>query len=116
MKNRYRFLRKSYAMHRMAQAIERAIEARTGKEKERAARWAAAWGLLCGIRTSRVRLRASDVKAQPDEPARRASEQITIPPQSTVQTGTEGGTGQEDGAAMLPHWLAGPGADSGSQA
>jgi hypothetical protein len=61
MKSRYPFLRKSYAMHRMAKAIERAIEGQTSGEKERAARWAAAWGLLCGIKTSGVRLRDSEV-------------------------------------------------------
>jgi hypothetical protein len=64
MKNRYPFLRKSYAMHRMAKAIERAIEGKTSGEKERAARWAAAWGLLCGIKTSGVRLRDSELGYQ----------------------------------------------------
>ncbi len=61
MKNRYQFMLKSYAMDRMAKAIERAIEASTIIEKERAARWAAAWGLLCDIRTKRVRLKESDL-------------------------------------------------------
>lgn len=57
MKTRYPFMLKSYAMDRMARALERAIEASTITEKERAARWAAAWGLLCDIRTTRVRLK-----------------------------------------------------------
>lgn len=57
MKTRYPFMLKSYAMERMARALERAIEAKTISEKERAARWAAAWGLLCDIRTTRVRLK-----------------------------------------------------------
>jgi hypothetical protein len=35
MKNRYRFLKKSYAMQRMGVAIERAITAPTIREKER---------------------------------------------------------------------------------
>ena len=61
MRNRYRFLRKSYAMTRMAASIERAIEAGTIKEKESAARWAAAWGLLCGIKTRPVNLRRSEI-------------------------------------------------------
>ena len=61
MRTRHVFLRKSYAMHRMALAIERAIQGATSKEKERAARWAAAWGLLCGIKTPAVRLRRNDV-------------------------------------------------------
>lgn len=62
MRSRYRFLRKSYAMDRMARAIERAIGGQTGKEQERAMRWAAAWGLLCGIKTASVRLRRSEVE------------------------------------------------------
>ena len=40
---------KSYAMRRMSMAIERAIAARSAREKERAARWAAAWGRILGI-------------------------------------------------------------------
>ena len=61
MKNKYRFVRKSYAMSRMARAIERAIEATTIRDKDRAARWAAAWGLLCGVHTKRVKLRRNDL-------------------------------------------------------
>ena len=61
MRHRYRFVRKSYAMTRMAAAIERAIEATTIKEKDRAARWAAAWGLLCGIKTRPVYLKRSEI-------------------------------------------------------
>lgn len=45
----------------MTLAIERAIERPTVKEKERAARWAAAWGLLCGIQTLGVNLKACDI-------------------------------------------------------
>lgn len=44
-------------------ALERAIKRPTRKEKEHAARWAAAWGLLCGIRTEGVRLKAGDVQS-----------------------------------------------------
>lgn len=40
---------KSYAMRRMSIAIERAIAAGSARDKERAARWAAAWGLVLGI-------------------------------------------------------------------
>lgn len=61
-------------MHRMAQAIERAVAARTDKEKERAARWVGAWGLLCGISTSKVRLRNSGIERFPDRRPGRASE------------------------------------------
>jgi hypothetical protein len=49
-------------MRRMTLAIERAIKRPTRKEKERAARWAAAWGLLCGIRTEGVKLKAGDIQ------------------------------------------------------
>jgi hypothetical protein len=67
----------------MARAIERAVEARTSKEKERAARWVAAWGLLCGIRTSSVRLRNSDVGRGIDRTRdrdRQSSDPIEFPP------------------------------------
>ncbi len=97
MKTRHRFLRKSYAMHRMALAIERAIVARTGKEKERAARWAAAWGLLCGINTRRVRLRPSEVKPHP-EALGQAVEQITIPPLPSMNMENRGGIFETDTA------------------
>ncbi|WP_219933206.1 hypothetical protein [Massilia glaciei] len=49
MRLRYPFEKKSYAMRRMAKAIERAISEEAPERKERAARWAAAWGLHCGI-------------------------------------------------------------------
>lgn len=49
-------------MRRMTLAIERAIKLPTSKEKERAARWAAAWGLLCGIQTRGVKLKACDIQ------------------------------------------------------
>jgi hypothetical protein len=63
MKKLDRYARKSYAMCRMTLAIERAIKRPTRKEKERAARWAAAWGLLCGIRTEGVNLKACDIQS-----------------------------------------------------
>jgi hypothetical protein len=75
MRKRYRFLRKSYAMNRMASAIERAIQAPTAKEKERAARWAAAWGLLSGIKNLPVKLRRSEVEHWADGETWRPSEQ-----------------------------------------
>jgi hypothetical protein len=78
MKNRDRSLRKSYAMERMASAIDRAIGGSTGKEKERAARWAAAWGLLCGIRTEGVKLRRNDIRQDLEEGGRCPSDQIEI--------------------------------------
>jgi hypothetical protein len=74
MKNQSRLLRKSYAMQRMAEAIERAVVARTDKEKERAARWVGAWGLLCGINTATVRLRDSDIERPPERRQHRAAE------------------------------------------
>jgi hypothetical protein len=82
MKKPDRSLRKSYAMERMAAAIDRAIGDRTGKEKERAARWAAAWGLLCGIRTEGVRLRRDDIRNECDEWACSPSGQIETLAQS----------------------------------
>jgi hypothetical protein len=62
MKKLERYAKKSYAMRRMTLAIERAIKRPTRNEKERAARWAAAWGLLCGIRTEGVNLKTCDVQ------------------------------------------------------
>lgn len=79
MKKRYRFVRKSYAMQRMAAAIERAIEAKSGRESDRALRWVAAWGLLCGIKTDNVRLRGSAVAPEPETTARLPSDQIEVP-------------------------------------
>ena len=49
--------RKSYAMQRMAEAIGRAIRSESPQEQERARRWAAAWGVVSGIRSSGIRLR-----------------------------------------------------------
>jgi hypothetical protein len=49
--------RKSYSRKRMAQAIERAMAADSAAEQEKAKRWAAAWGLLGGIRSPGVHLR-----------------------------------------------------------
>lgn len=63
--------RKAYGMERMIAAIERAILSDTNAAKERAARWAAAWGLLSGIRTPGVRLRRS-VLADQGRPERRS--------------------------------------------
>jgi hypothetical protein len=57
MKQRIRKERKTYAMLRMVEAIGRAIDSPTALEQERAARWAAAWGVVGGIRTRGVRLR-----------------------------------------------------------
>ena len=50
---------KSYAMLRMSEAIERAIDAISSADKARAARWAAAWGAASGIGSPAVRLRRS---------------------------------------------------------
>jgi hypothetical protein len=59
MKQRIRQEKKSYAMQRMVEAIGRAIVADSTIEKDRAARWAAAWGTLGGIRSPGVRLRSN---------------------------------------------------------
>ncbi len=53
--------KKSYALTRMAQAISRAIDAPGDADKQRAARWAAAWGVVAGIRSKGIRLRRSCV-------------------------------------------------------
>lgn len=74
-----RIQRKSYAMQRMARALERAVRTATVKDKERAARWAAAWGMLCGIKSSAVRLRRAEVSAEASNSLRRSSDQIEIP-------------------------------------
>ena len=79
MKNSYQFVRKSYAMQRMAESIERAIRATTSVEKERAARWAAAWGVLCGIMMSTVNVRRSSVDIHELSKTRRASDHIDHP-------------------------------------
>jgi hypothetical protein len=76
-----RILKKSYAMQRMACAIDRAVRAAGAKEKERAARWVAAWGMLCGIRSESIRLRRSEVADSTDERVRLPSDQIEIPPE-----------------------------------
>ncbi|MES2015845.1 MAG: hypothetical protein V4484_05055 [Pseudomonadota bacterium] len=49
--------RKRYAMWRMAEALARAIRASRPADKIQAARWAAAWGVVSGIRSPGVRLR-----------------------------------------------------------
>lgn len=51
--------KKAYALMRMARAIGRAVDAASNAEKDRAARWAAAWGVLAGIRSRGIRLRRS---------------------------------------------------------
>jgi hypothetical protein len=57
MDHRIRREKKAYAMRRMAAAIARAVEAGSALEQARAARWAAAWGALGGIRSPGIRLR-----------------------------------------------------------
>jgi len=59
MKRQVKYERKTYAMLRMAEAIGRAIASDHPAEKNRAARWAAAWGVISGIRSPGVRLRRS---------------------------------------------------------
>lgn len=99
----------------MALAIERAIEARSGKEKERAARWAAAWGLLCGIKTNRVHLRASEIKPHFDDHFWRSFAQIAIPSMPAMKVDDSDGM-CEMNADMHQHIPAPSNFDSGSQA
>lgn len=74
MKTLRRMIRKSYAMKRMALAIERAIQIDNFADQKRAARWAAAWGLLCGINSNAVRLRSSEVQEPLQDNQRRDSD------------------------------------------
>lgn len=54
--------RKAYALQRMVEAIGRAIRSESSSGKDRAARWAAAWGVVGGIRTPPgIRLRQRTV-------------------------------------------------------
>ena len=73
MKQRIKYERKSYAMLRMAAAIGRAITSSAPADKARAARWAAAWGVISGIRTPGIRLRrdvlSDERRRQPRRPA-----------------------------------------------
>ena len=64
MGHRQKDERKAYGRLRMAAAIERAIEAQQPEAKDRAARWAAAWGAVSGIHSPGLRLRSS-VLARP---------------------------------------------------
>ena len=64
MKHRIREERKAYAMLRMAEAIGRAIAAGSTADKDKAARWAAAWGAIGGIRSPGVRLRYDGLIAE----------------------------------------------------
>lgn len=57
MNHRPKDQRKAYAMQRMVEAIGRAIRSESPQEKERAKRWAAAWGVVGGIRSRGIRLR-----------------------------------------------------------
>ena len=64
--------RKSYGMLRMSRAISRAMLAASPCDQERAIRWVAAWGLIGGIRSDKVRLR--DAERLHDEPVTRERE------------------------------------------
>lgn len=57
--------RKSYGLLRMSRAISRAMTAASPCEQDRAFRWVAAWGLIGGVRSDRVRLRNPDLLAEP---------------------------------------------------
>ncbi len=103
MKNRNKLVRKSYAMQRMAQAIERAIRANSAIEKERAARWAAVWGVLCGIMTSSVTLRRSDIDMHDKPPRRRSSDQIEIPPRASEAPGPQRPNSRPDSQPSSPN-------------
>ncbi len=65
MKYRRKDERKAYAMLRMVQALARAIDADSSLEKDQAARWVAAWGVISGIRSPGIRLRRSTLFDHP---------------------------------------------------
>lgn len=69
MKSGTRQERKSYGMLRMSRAISRAMDGRTDADKNRAIRWASAWGLIGGIRSDSVRLRHPEMLAVADPAA-----------------------------------------------
>ena len=60
MNSNARLKKKSYALRRMGIAIERAMHAGNERDKARAAKWAAAWGMLCGIKSAGMKLKRSD--------------------------------------------------------
>ena len=62
--------RKTYAMLRMVAAIGRAIDSPSSADKDRAARWASAWGVVSGIRTRGIRLRRSVLSDERRRPGR----------------------------------------------
>lgn len=95
MRTKSRIVKKSYAMQRMARAIERAVRGASVKERERASRWVAAWGMLCGIRSETVRLRRSEVGAgSVDDRIRQPSDQIEIPGEVASLPTINAGTGE----------------------
>ncbi|HEY0491522.1 MAG TPA: hypothetical protein VGD30_18585 [Telluria sp.] len=61
--------RKSYGMLRMSRAIGRAMDAASPAEQDRAIRWAAAWGLIGGIRSDTVRMRSPELLRTDKAPA-----------------------------------------------
>jgi hypothetical protein len=68
MKHHLKKERKTYAMLRMVEAIGRAIHSERPADKDKAARWAAAWGVISGIRTPGIRLRRSVLSDRRDKP------------------------------------------------
>jgi hypothetical protein len=81
MNGNTRLIRKSYAMQRMGLALARAVSAASSNQKTTAARWAAAWGLLCGIKTPGVYLKRSAREGEDSGGQRvRSSAAISVPP------------------------------------
>lgn len=99
-------------MRRMAAAIERAIAAVTINEKDMAARWAAAWGLLCGIKTKPVAVKRSDViRLHGDDNAGLDCATIGFPVKVSAPAQPESGI-----AALMPAQPAQSSGDAASQA
>ena len=61
-------MKKSYALKRMVISLERAIAASSDAAKDKASRWAAAWGYFAGITSPGIRLKQTDVLERRKKP------------------------------------------------
>jgi hypothetical protein len=77
-------LRNSYAASRMEKAIERTLCSGNSKEREMATRWAASWGLLCGMED-----RHADVRSEVEIPPVKRPRPSPRPPELLPSTSTD---------------------------
>lgn len=112
MNSNVRLKKKSYALRRMGVAIERAMHAGNERDKARAAKWAAAWGMLCGIKSAGMKLRRSDAVGAGTRVARGPADDIVIPAQQeqfpAAATRPQFASG-DDAQDAPPTYLAAPG-------